>query len=135
MLFTVGLHLCLMLVGKLDENIFQARRERANLRHDDALFQQIGTKSFEIKAIVDQPMDRLPENRGAANSGKSSYSAQRAGNFRRRNFHANRALWLNFGKLAQSIWRAVRDQLTVVDVGNVAAALGFVHVVRRDKKG
>ena len=41
---------------------------------------------------------------------------------------------LNVGKFAKRIGRAVGDQLAVINVGDVAAALRFVHVVRGDEK-
>ena len=60
---------------------------------------------------------------------------QRARDFGRADFDAHRARRIDFGKLAQRVGRAVGDQLAVINVGDVAAALGFVHVVRGDEEG
>jgi len=39
------------------------------------------------------------------------------------------------GEFAKRIGRAVGDELSVVDIGDMAAALGFVHVVSGDEEG
>ena len=41
---------------------------------------------------------------------------------------------LHIGKLAERIGRAIGDELAVINVGDVAAAFGFVHVMRGDEK-
>src|SRR5579859_5895683 len=119
-----------MLVGEFDEDIFQRRSERADFRDDDALLQQLRANVFQIEVVVDQRVDGLPENRGAANAGNGARNAQGAGYFRSGDFDAIGAGWLHFGQLPEFIRRAVGDEFAEIDVRDVTAALGFVHVVR-----
>ena len=42
---------------------------------------------------------------------------------------------LHVGKFAEGVGRAVGDDFAEIDVGDVAAALGFVHVMSGDEKG
>ena len=84
--------------------------------------------------IIDERVDGLSENGGAADAGNLASEAQRARDFGRGDFDAHRAGRLDFGKLAQGIGRAVGDQLAVVNVRDVAAAFGFIHVVRGDEE-
>src|SRR5579871_2233384 len=135
MLFTLGLQFCLMLVGQLDENVFEARSQWTNFGDGNVLLLKPLTKIIETQAVFNQGMDRLTEDRGAANARKLSCGAQSARDFGRSDFDAHRSGRLDFRKLAKSIRRAVGDQLAVVDVGDMAATLGFVHVMSRDKKG
>src|SRR5579859_260362 len=134
MLRTFFLRLRLMLVGELDEDVFQTGRERANFGDGDILFFKVPAKKFERKIVVNEGVDGLTENGGAANAGKRASGAQRACDFGRGDFDAQRSLRLNFGKFAEGIGCAVGDELAVINVGNVAATLGFVHVVGCDEK-
>src|SRR5579859_2109953 len=134
MLFTLGLQFCLMLVGQLDENVFEARSQWTNFGDGNVLLLKPLTKIIETQAVFNQGMDRLTEDRGAANARKLSCGAQSASDFGRSDFDAHRSRRLDFRKLAKSIRRAVGDELAVVDVGDMAATLGFVHVMSRDKK-
>src|ERR1700722_6771067 len=79
-------------------------------------------------------MDRLAKNCGAAYAGDLAGEAQSSRNFRRRNFHAYRSLRLNIRKFAQRVGCAIGDDLAEIDVGNVAAALGLVHIVSGDEE-
>src|SRR2546421_5912750 len=85
--------------------------------------------------IFDECVDGLAEDGGTADAGNLAREAERARDFRRGDFNAQCALRLNVGELAERIGRAVGNQLAVINVGYVAAALGFVHVVSGDEEG
>src|ERR1700693_3837803 len=124
----------LVLVGELDEDVFEAGGQRANLGDRNSVFQQLLAEIVQVKMIFDERVNGLTENRGAANAGQLARETQGAGNFRGGDFNAHRAGRLHFGEFAERIGRAIGDDLAVVDVGDVAAALGFVHVVGRYEK-
>ena len=68
-----------MLVGELDENIFEAGSERANFGYRDAIFEEFLAELVQIEMVVDERVDGLAENRGAANdSGAGERNAARA---------------------------------------------------------
>src|SRR5215470_11179582 len=134
MLVTGGLQERLVLVGELDEDVLKAWSERANFGDGDAVLQKLLAKLVEIEVIVDERVDRLSKDGGAANAGDLAREAQSAGDFRRGDFDAQCALRLNVRKLAQRIGCAIGDELAVVDVRDVAATFRFVHIVRSDKK-
>src|SRR6266853_3329630 len=85
--------------------------------------------------IFDECMDGLAEDGGTADAGNLARETERARDFRRGDFNAQCALRLNVGELAERIGRAVGNELAVINVGYVAAALGFVHVVGGDEEG
>src|SRR6266581_9789256 len=130
-----GLQQGLMLVGELDENVFEAGSERANFCDGDAVFQKLFAEIVEVEMILDERMDGLSENGGAADSRDLAGEAKRAGDLGSGDFDAQRPVRLNVGQLAERIGRAVSDELAVINVGDVAAALGFVHVVGGDEEG
>src|SRR5258708_4837580 len=129
MLCTGSLQQSLMLVGELDEDVFEAGSERTNLGHGNAVLQELLAEIVEIESIFDERMDGLSEDGGAADPGEMAGEAKSAGNFGRGDFHAQGARRLNVGKFAERIGRAIGNDLAVVNVGHVAAALGFIHVV------
>src|SRR5712691_6082150 len=129
-----GLKQSLMLVGELDEDVFEAGSEGANLSDCNAVLQELVPEVVEIEMILDERMDGLPENSGAADAGNLAGESKRAGNFGRGDFHAEGAVRLNVGEFAERIGRAIGDELAVINVGDVAAALGFVHVVGSDEE-
>jgi len=100
--------------------------ERANLGDSDAVFQELVAKVVEITMIVDERMNGLSEDGGAANAGNVARETERARNFRRGDFDAQSALRLDVRKLAERIGRPIGDELAEINVGDVAAALGFV---------
>src|SRR6266404_5876071 len=131
---TGGLGLRLVLVGQLDENILEARLKRANFTDSDSILEELLAKVVEVEMFFDERMNGLAENRGAANAGELPGEAQGARYFRRRDFNALGARGLHVRKLAERIGSAVCDELAVIDVGNVTAALRFVHIVRGDEE-
>src|SRR6266851_340581 len=135
MLRTSGLQQRLMLVGEFDEDILEAGSERANLGDGNILFQKLVAEVVKIAMVLNERMNGLPEDGGAANAGNLARETERARNFRRGDFDAQRALRLDVGKLAERIGCPIGDELAVVNVSDVAAALGFVHVMRGDEKG
>src|SRR5216684_949445 len=124
-----------MLVGEFDEDVFEAGSEGTNLGDGDAVFQELFTEIVEIEMVFDERMDGLPENGGAADAGEVTREAESAGNFRRSDFNAQCALRLNVGEFAERVGRTVGDELAEINVGDVAATLGFVHVVSGDEEG
>src|SRR5215471_7454678 len=74
-------------------------------------------------------MNRLAEDCRAAHSLDLACAGQGTSDFRSGDFYANGAGWLHVRKFPQSVRRAVGDELPVVNVGDVAAAFSFVHVV------
>src|SRR5258708_3359063 len=135
MLRTSGLQQRLMLVGEFDEDILEAGSERANLGDGNILFQKLVAEVVKIAMVLNERMNGLPEDGGAANAGNLARETERAGNFRRGDFDAQGALRLHVGKLAERIGRPIGDELAEINVGDVAAALGFVHVIRGYEKG
>ena len=123
-----------MLVGELDEDVFEAGSERANFGDSDAVLQELVPEIIKIEAVFDERVDGLPENGGAADAGNLAGKTERARNFGRGNFNSQRALRLNVRKFPKRIGRAIGNELAVINVGHVAAAFGFVHVVCGDKK-
>src|SRR5277367_2984032 len=79
-------------------------------------------------------MDRLAKNRRAAYAAHLAREAQRARDFRGRNLHPYRSLWLNVRQLAKGIGCAIRNELAIINVRYVAATLSFVHVMRGDEE-
>src|SRR5271154_78792 len=123
-----------MLVGELDEHIFEAGGQRVNVRDGDAVFLQLRAQIGEIEMFFHQRVDGLAKNRGAANAGNMACQTQRTRHLRRDDFNAVGAGGLHVGKQLEFRGRAVGDELAVVNVGDVAAAFGFVHVVSGDEK-
>src|SRR5260370_36681454 len=74
-----GLQQGLMLVGELYENVFEAGSERANLGDGDAVFQQLFAEIVEVEMILDERVDGLSENGGAADSRDLAGGEERAG--------------------------------------------------------
>src|SRR5260370_22515145 len=118
-----------MLVSEFDEDVFEAGSEGTNLGDGNAIFQELFAKIVKIEVVFDERMDGLSENGGAADARNLARKTERAGDFRRGDCKAQGAMRLHVGKLAERIGRAVGDELPVINVGDVAAALGFVHVV------
>jgi len=50
-----------MLVGELDEDVFKAGSERANLCDRNAVFHELFAEIVEIETVFDERMDGLPE--------------------------------------------------------------------------
>src|SRR5258707_8745228 len=123
-----------MLVSELDEDVFEARSERSYLCDGNAVLQKLVAEIVEIATVFDKRMDGLPENGGAADTGNLAREAKCARDFGRGDFHAEGALRLNVGKLPERIGCAIGDKLAVINVGDVAATLSLVHVVRGNKK-
>src|SRR6266702_1240554 len=126
-----GLQQGLMLVGELDENVFEAGSERANFCDGDAVFQELFAVIVEVEMILDERVDGLSENGGAADSPDLAGEAKRASDLGSGDFDAQSAV----RQVAERIGRAVSDEFAVINVGDVAAALGFVHVVGGDEEG
>src|SRR6267143_5378005 len=124
-----------MLVGELDEDVFKAGSERANLCDRNAVFHELFAEIVEIETVFDERMDGLPENGGAAYAGEVTRESKSARDFRCGDLNAQRAGGLYVREFAKRIGRAVGDELAVVDIGDMAAALGFVHVVSGDEEG
>jgi len=120
--------------GELDKNVFEAGSEGANLGDGEAVFQELFAEIVEIEMVLDERMDGLAENGGAANAREVTREAERACNFRRGDFDAQGARRLNVGKPSERLGCAVGDELAVINVSDVAAALGFVHVMSGDEK-
>src|ERR1700756_4670037 len=124
----------LVFVGQLDEGVFQAGGEWPHVVDADCISGKLCTKAFEVEAFIDQRVDRLAKNRGAANSGNLPSNAQRTRNLMRDDFNALRAGRLHIRQVAQRIRRAVGNELAEIDVSDVIAALSFVHVMGGYKK-
>src|ERR1700730_8145883 len=131
---TSRLRFRLGLVGQLDENIFEAGGERTNFGDGDSVLEELLAEIVEIEMIFHKRVDGLAENGGAANAGKLPGEAERASDFGRGDFDALGAVRLHVGELAEGIGSAVGDEPAVIDVGDLTAALGFVHVMRGDEK-
>src|SRR5262249_32785364 len=79
-------------------------------------------------------VNRLAKNGGAADSGKFASRAQSACDFGCGDFNAKGTMRLDFREFAERIRRAVGDELAIINVGNVTATFGFVHVVCGDEE-
>src|SRR5579863_5889203 len=84
--------------------------------------------------IFDERVDGLPKNGGAADPRDVPRETKRARDFRSADFDAHGAGRLDVGKFPERVRSSVSDELAVINVGYVAAALGFIHVVRSDEK-
>src|SRR5579859_6788850 len=124
----------LMLVGELDENVFETRIKRANFPNGNAILTELLAQIVQVEMIFDERVNGLSKNRGAANPGNLPRESQGPGHLRRGDLDAFGAVRLDVGQFAQRVRRAVRDELAIVDVSNVAAAFRFIHVMRGDKK-
>src|SRR5258708_33082916 len=134
MLRTGGLQQSLMLVSEFDEDILEAGSERANLGDGNILFQKLVAEVVKIAMVLNERMNGLPEDGGAANAGNLARETERARNFRRGDFDAQGALRLHVGKFAERIGRPIGDELAEINVGDMAAAFSFVHVMRGYEK-
>src|SRR5260370_41021292 len=105
-----------MLVGEFDKDVFEAGSERANFCDGDAVFQELSAEIIEIEMVLDERVDGLTENGGAADAGEVTRESERASDFRRGDFNAQRALTLDVGKLSEGIRRAVGAYLAVINV-------------------
>src|ERR1700687_6522625 len=123
-----------MLVGELDEDVFEAGGKRTNFGDGNSVFHELVAEVVESETVFDKRMDRLAENGGAANAREVTREAERARNFRRGDFDAQGARRLNVGKFPKRLGCAVGDELAVINVRDLAAVLGFVHVMVSDKK-
>src|ERR1700731_3374333 len=90
-----------VLVGQLEENIFEAGGQRPNLADGDSVLEELLTQIVEVKMLVDKRVDGLAENGGAADAGKLAGETQGARHFRGGDFDALGTLWLNIGQLAE----------------------------------
>src|SRR5467141_2175851 len=123
-----------MLVGELDEDVFEAGSERTNLCDGNAVLHELFAEIVEIETVFDERVDGLPENGCAAYAGEATRESKSARDFRSGDFNAQRAGGLDVREFAKRIGRAVGDELAVIDVSDMGAALGFVHVVSGDEK-
>src|SRR6266576_109967 len=134
MLVTGDLQKGLLFVGEFDESVFQAWGQRANLGHGNAVFQELLAELVQIKMFIDERVDGLAKNRGTADPRNPVCQAQCARDFRSRDFNALGSVRLHVGELPKRIGSTIGNKLAVIDVCNVAATLGFVHVVGSHKK-
>src|SRR5690349_23254433 len=131
---TRGLLLSLVFVGELDENIFQAGCERADFGDGDPFLRKLLADRVQIQVLVDQGMDRLTENSGAADAVDLARETQSSCHLRSRDLHAHSSVWLDLGKLPKRVGCPIGDDLAEINVGDVTASLGFVHVMGRHKE-
>src|SRR5260370_5884479 len=127
MLRTGGLQQSLMLVGEFDEDILEAGSERANLGDGNILFQKLVAEVVKIAMVLNERMNGLPEDGGAANAGNLARETERARNFRRGDFDAQGALRLHVRHVTERVGRPIRDGLAGINVVDVAAPLRSVH--------
>src|SRR5580692_3367006 len=90
---------------------------------------------LHVEAIFDERVNGLAEDGGAANAGQRAGDAQSAGDFGGGDFDAVGARRLNVRKLAQGFGSAVCDDFAVIDVGDVTATFGLVHIVSGHEEG
>src|SRR5271154_1461411 len=124
----------LVLVGEFDENVFEGGSERANFADVNVFGDELFAKGFGSVTIVNEGVNGLAENGCAANAVDGASGAEGAGDFGSGDFHAISAGRLNIGKQAERIGRAVGDEFAVINVGDVTAAFGFVHIVGGDEE-
>src|SRR5882762_20221 len=70
-----------MFVGEFDEHVFKTGGERANFCDGDAVFQQLLAEIIEIEAVIDERVDGLAKNGGAANAGEMAANAKSTRDF------------------------------------------------------
>src|SRR6266404_5332134 len=125
----------LVLIGQFYEYIFEAGSQRANLTDLNSVLEELRAEIVEVETIFDERVNGLAEDGGATNSGELASQTQGAGDFRRGDFNALGALRLHIGKLAKRIGSAIGNEAAEINVGDVAAAFGFVHVMGGDEEG
>jgi hypothetical protein len=123
-----------MFVGEFDEDVFEARSEGPNFGDNNALLLELGTKVVEFESVVDERMNGLTKNCGAADTGNSASGAESLCDVGCSDFDAIGSVRVHVGKFAKSVRSAVSNDFAKIDVGNVIAALRFVHVVGGHEK-
>src|SRR5712671_6120024 len=113
----------LVLIGQFYEYIFEAGSQRANLTDLNSVLEELRTEIVEVETIFDERVNRLAEDGGATNAGELARQAQGAGDLR-----------LHIGKLAKRIGCAIGNEAAEINVRDVAAAFGFVHVMGGDEE-
>ena len=66
-----------MLVGELDKDVFEAGSEGPNFGDGNAVFQELLTEIVEVEVVVDECVNGLTENGGAADARKPARGAAR----------------------------------------------------------
>src|ERR1700686_895252 len=84
--------------------------------------------------LIQERVDGLAKNGGAADARKLPREAQGARDLGRGDFDALGAMRLHIRQLAERIGSPIGNQPAVIDVRNVAAPFGFIHVMRGDEK-
>src|SRR5690349_2509771 len=123
-----------VLVGQLDEDVFEAGGEGADIGDANVTLEQGGPEGVEIDVVFDEGVDGLPENSSAAKSGNLANETEGSSDFRSVDFDAPGAAGLEVGKLLELLGAAVGDEFAEINVGYVIAALRFVHVVSGDEE-
>src|SRR6266849_6397925 len=95
---TNALHLALVLVGELNENVLQAGGQRPDFGNGDTVFEELLAQIVQVEMVFDQRVDGLAKNGGAANAGNLPGEAQSTRDFRSGDFHALGALRLHVGQ-------------------------------------
>src|SRR5690348_5612101 len=130
-----GLLRLLVLVGQLDEDVFEAGGEGPDIGDANFTLQQGVAERIKIEVLFHERVNRLPENGRAAKAGNLANEAEGSSYLGRVDFDAPCAGGLNVGQLLQLLGAAVRNELAEINVGDVIAALRFVHVVSGDEEG
>src|SRR5258708_17340411 len=107
-----------MLVGELDKDVFEAGSERANFCDGDAVLQELSAEIVEIEMVLDERVDGLTENGGAADGGEVTREAKSSRDFRWGDFNPQRAGRLNVREVTPRIRRAVGYEPSVLTVGD-----------------
>src|SRR5260370_11809344 len=121
----------LVLVGQLDENIFEARGERPNFADGDSVLEELLAKVIEVEMLFHKRVNGLTENGGAANARNVPGEAHDACGRGRGDFDADGALRLHVGQFAERIGSAVAHHAAVIHLGHAPAAPRFSHSARR----
>src|SRR5215813_12394092 len=90
----------LVLVGQFDENVFEAGSERADFADSGAAPRELLAKIFKLELVVNQCVNGLAEDSGAADSLDLAGAGECASDFGSGDFDSNRAGRLNVGKFA-----------------------------------
>ena len=91
----------LVAIGEFDEYVFEAGSERTNFGDNDAVVEQLLAEMIEVQVIIDQSVDGLSEDGGAAKAGNGACDAESLRDVGRRDFDAIGTGRIDLGKFAE----------------------------------
>ena len=105
-----------------------------NLGMSDADFAQLFLNLRALDCFIDEQMHRLTEDCGAADSGHLVHGVEGCGYVIAGHVKPARSGWIHVRQFFQIVGLTAHDQFRQVDVADMIAALGFIHVMGRHEQ-